>query len=116
MTSYRTAEIAGALAVVGLLAACTTIGPVNDAPAAVASARTAQDHEKLAAYFDVKVKRYENEAADHAALAQGYARFAGRVNVGGAEHCRGLEGRFKDAAGEARSLAALHRDLAAKAQ
>lgn len=116
MTSYRTAGMAGALAVMGLLAACTTFGPVNDAPAAVVSARTADDHQKLAAYFDVKVKRYENESAEHAALAQGYARFAGRVNVGAAEHCRGLEGKFKEAADEARSLAALHRELAAKAQ
>lgn len=116
MTSYKLAGAVGAIAVAGLLAACTTIGPVDDAPAAVAAAKTAEDHQKLAAYFDVKVKRYENEAAEHASLARGYARFAGRVDVGGVEHCRRLEDKFRDAAGEARSLAALHRELAAKVQ
>lgn len=115
MTSYRTIAIAAAAISVSLLAGCTTVGTVDDAPAAVAAAKTPEDHQKLAAYFDVKAKRYEGEAAEHARLAPSYAGFGGRGNVGGAEHCRGLAQRLKEAAEEAHSLAQLHRDLATKA-
>lgn len=116
MKSNRSLKVAIAAAMVALLAACSSVGPVNDAASAVASARTPEDHQKLSAYFDVKAKGYETEAAEHAKLADSYARYGNRTAQGAADHCRSLERKFHEAADEARSLAQTHRQLATGAQ
>lgn len=115
----RPIKLATGFLVVGLLAGCTTVGPVDDVPAAVASAKTAEDHQRLAAYFENKAKRYTTEAAEHASLARGYERgFGGRADKGAsaAAHCRGLEREFQAAAADARALAQLHREFAVRQQ
>lgn len=104
-----------------LLAACSTTPVVTDVPAALQAAKSPADHLKLAEYFDTKAAAYEAEAAEHGRLAvayQGGLGVGGRADKGAsmASHCRFAQTQFRNAAGEARSMAQAHRDLASSAR
>jgi hypothetical protein len=85
----------------------------------IANAKTAVDHERLAAHFDAKGAQLEAEARDHDELAQEYKRtppVSRRVEKSQSyEHCRELAKDYANAAQDARRLAADHRALAKEA-
>ena len=83
----------------------------------VASAKTPADHTKLQKHFVALAAKYEAEAAEHADLALTYRKPpVGRLMPGSypkkAEHCDRLTQTLRDAAKEARELAAEHGQMA----
>jgi hypothetical protein len=101
----------------GLLAGCTTTPTLNDVPATLSVAKTPTDHQRLAAFFEDKAKRYEAEAAQHDRWADQYqagAGTGGRADRGFAmaAHCRQLRDQFLQAAEQSRMLARAHVDIA----
>ena len=97
------------------LVGCTSMGPPpNEIPAAIATASTAADHQRIADYFSQKAADYEAEAANHEKLSRLY-RDSPRAMPGAmASHCRALRDQFQTAAREARALAEEHRQFAAR--
>ena len=83
----------------------------------IATASTPQDHERVARHYDAKAAQLEAEAKEHKQLAAEYARkptgheqkhpMSGRT----AEHCKFFAEKFREAAKEARQLAADHRQM-----
>jgi hypothetical protein len=85
--------------------------------ALVTTANTPADHVKLQKHFLAVAARYDAEAAEHADLAQSYRKPpVGRLMPGSypkkAEHCDRLTQILRDAAKEARELAAEHGQMA----
>jgi type I site-specific restriction endonuclease len=83
----------------------------------VAAAQTPADHVKLQKHFLAVAAKYDAEAAEHADLAQSYRKPpVGRLMPGSypkkAEHCDRLTQTLRDAAKEARELAAEHGQMA----
>lgn len=85
----------------------------------IESARTPADHERLAQEYAQHEARARKSAAEQRELAAGYLRWgiAGRADAGAslASHCRRLAEQYERAAGEYAAIAALHRELAARA-
>ncbi len=87
----------------------------------VATAKTPEDHRRLAAHFEAKAERFEAEAAEHEQLAKEYRRnplpTASKMPMSprSAEHCEFFAKSARDAAKAARELAADHRAMAAEA-
>lgn len=100
---------------IGLVGCNTMVGPTsNDIPASIATARTPDDHRKIAAYFTQKAVEYDKEAAQHELMAQSYTgrpkgEFGSMIS-----HCRSLRDQFVSAAKMARSIAQEHRLMSAK--
>ena len=88
-----------------------------DLPAKVAAAKTAADHEAIAAEFEQEAKDLEAKAAFHADLAKQYAmnQSAHTAKPRLEKHCAELSASLKKAAEQAREMAKLHRELAQKA-
>ncbi|HYL15833.1 MAG TPA: hypothetical protein VEV41_22545 [Terriglobales bacterium] len=92
----------------------------------IANAKTAADHERIAQHFDSEAAKYEAESKDHGELAvsyQAYARSstvpykaAATASVRNAEHCNGIGSQLRNAAEDARQLAAEHRGMAKEAK
>lgn len=84
-----------------------------DVGAAVAAARTAADHHVLEEYFATLAAHSDRGAKEHAAMAA-RLRVSGqrRGSEFAAMHCDVLAKRARDAAKDARTDAALHRQLA----
>ena len=92
----------------------------------IANAKTAADHERIAQYFDSETTKYQVEAKDHNELAASYQSFASTstipykaaatANFRNAEHCNGIASQLRNAAEEARQLAADHREMAKQAK
>lgn len=84
----------------------------------VATAKTPQDHDRIARHFDAKAAQYEADAKDHEELAAEYAAGGNaqgqkHPNSGAtAEHCRYFAKQMHSAAEHARKLAADHRLMA----
>jgi hypothetical protein len=85
------------------------------------SAKTAEDHLRLAAYFDQEAGRMDAEAKDHEELAKTYRLYpstAGGGKAGGnpqfrtAEHCDSAAKSLREAAKSLRELAAEHEQMA----
>jgi len=98
----------------------------KQAKALVASAKTPEDHLKVAAYFNQEADRMEEEAKEHADFAQVYRRKPYTTAVGGkqsgtgsifrtAEHCDSAAKSLRDAAKSLRELAAEHEQMAKEA-
>ena len=73
---------------------------------------TQKDHLRLAAHFEALAKRYESEAAEHAARAKLYK--VGPKPSGAAMHCEYLSESLGKASKEARAMAEEHKDMAKK--
>ncbi|MFA7282334.1 MAG: hypothetical protein WC100_19790 [Sterolibacterium sp.] len=95
------------------LAACTTAPPVSEIPATIANAKTAADHQRIADYFAQKAASYEAEAKSHEKMPQSYLGHPRLDFASMSSHCRELQKRLNEAAGEAKALEQAHRDLAA---
>ncbi len=81
-----------------------------------ATAKTAQDHEKLAKHFDAKAAEYETDAKDYEELAAVHRNngHSSKHPMSGLteEHCRYFAAEARRAAGEAKKVAADHREMA----
>jgi len=85
--------------------------------AQVASAKTASDHEAIAASYDLEAKAADEKAAEHVAMAKTY-RSLGQKGTAASmtSHCNRLIEEYRAAAKEYRSLAAEHREMARTAK
>jgi|GEM_PF-1606142 hypothetical protein len=83
----------------------------------IKNAKTAQDHLKIAQYFDKEAKRAEQRARDSASFARCYhetrrlsTRYAGPAR----NECIIRQKEYQKIAAEDRKLAKIHRELAAE--
>ncbi len=89
----------------------------------IANAKTPAAHERIAQYFDAEATRYEADAKEHEEEASDYAAHPsnpanGKDTVYSTDmqsHCSNLGAKLKEAAQEARMLAAGHREMAKQA-
>ncbi len=88
----------------------------SDLSAKIAAAKTAADHEAIAAEFEQEAKDLEARAALHAGMAKHYDmnQYAHTNKPRLKKHCEDLSASLKKAAAQARELAKLHHDLALK--
>ena len=94
----------------------------NQVKALIASAKTPDDHRKLAAYFNQEADRLEADAKGHAELADAYRQHphstgGGKQSGAGsifqtAEHCDSAAKSLREAAKDLRELAAEHEQMA----
>ncbi len=87
--------------------------PPKQAQELEATAKTPADHVRLSKHFTAEAAQYKVDADSHAAMAAGYrsANRRGRLE-GAAGHCDRLVQKIREAATEARELAAYHEQLA----
>ena len=84
----------------------------------IGTASTPQDHERLAKHFDAKAAELDAQAAEHEEMAVEYTRKPSgheqKHPMSGvtAAHCKTFAAKFREAAKEARQLAADHRQMA----
>lgn len=89
--------------------------------ALIASAKTKDDHQKLADYYKAETERLEAEAKDHDEMAEAYKKNPSPMAVKhpeaiGEGHCHEMARRFREAAAQAQELAGMHGDMAKAAQ
>ena len=78
----------------------------------VTNARTPADHGRLVEYFTSLVTAYSQDADSHAAMATGYRGNPRSAMISAVDHCDRLALQAKNAATEAKALAAEHQALA----
>ncbi|MDP9049831.1 MAG: hypothetical protein M3O31_03780 [Acidobacteriota bacterium] len=90
----------------------------DDVKALIGSAKTAEDHERLAKHFDAEADQLDAEATEHQELATEYkAHPSGQdskhpMSGKTAGHCQYFADDLHKAATQARALAADHRGMA----
>lgn len=111
----RTTVYAVALVLLGVALTIPAIGagPAENIEQMVASAKTPADHEAIAAYYDKEAAQAGAEVRMHAELAARYKSFP-RLSTQ-AMHCERMAHSYQEAAGDARALAAEHREMAKQA-
>lgn len=87
----------------------------------IASAKTKEDHLRLADYYKAETVRLEAEAKDHDEMAEMYRKNATPMAVKhpeaiGEGHCHEMARRYREAAAKAQELAAMHEQLATTAE
>ena len=99
------------LMVVAVISACSAGAPSNaDLEQMLTNAKTASDHDKIAAYYQEEATEAQSKYEQHKALAAQYQR---NLRWGGwAQHCDHLAQDYKNAQEDASWLAALHRKIA----
>lgn len=86
----------------------------------IVNAKTPADHERIAEYFDTQAVKYDTEAKKHEEEATYYASHVqppigknqGFYSREMQDHCPKMAAKLKEAAQEARAMAAGHRELA----
>lgn len=90
----------------------------KDLKEAIATAKTSDDHRRIAEYFKREADRLETEAKDHAELATAYRKsptsHEQKHPMSGptAGHCDWLAQRYKTMAQKTRELATMHTKMA----
>jgi hypothetical protein len=92
----------------------------KEVKALIASAKTKEDHLKLADYYKAETERLEAEAKDHEEMAEMYRKNPSPLAVKhpeaiGEGHCHEIARRYREAAAKTRELAAMHEQLATTA-
>ncbi len=88
-----------------------------DVVAAISTAVTKADHEKIADFYAQEAVDLDAKVAQHQKMSEAY-RLAGKGRhsaVSMNTHCEKLLGKYKAAAAESRDLAKAHQDLAIEA-
>ena len=91
----------------------------KEVKALIASAKTKEDHLKLADYYKAETERLEAAAKDHDEMAEYYRQNPPRTTkfqVFGEEHFKEIARRFRESAAKAQKLAAMHEQVAATAE
>ena len=78
----------------------------------ITNARTPADHGKLVEYFTSLATKYSQDADSHAAMAVGYRGNQRSGMISAVAHCDRLVQQARNAAAEAKALAAEHQALA----
>jgi hypothetical protein len=127
MKTFRSYTIV-ALAVMGLAASLPLLAQESkssdlltnkQAQELAMTAKTPAEHAMLQKHFLALAAKYDAEAADHKGLAEAYRKgvHTGRLYPGTptfqAKHCDRLSGTLKEAAKDAREIAAEHGKIAA---
>ena len=89
----------------------------KEVKALIASAKTKEDHLKLADYYEGETARLEAEANDHAEMAEMYRKNPTPLAVKhpeaiGEGHCKEIARRFRESATKTQELAAMHEEMA----
>ncbi len=83
----------------------------------IAAARTRADHQSLAQFFEQEAQESKKRAEKHRTMGKSFAIEGwgrGKAGIQARDHCETLVGLYEKAEQENRSLAALHRQLAAE--
>jgi hypothetical protein len=83
----------------------------------IASAKTKEDHLKLAEYYKAEAARLEAEATDHDEMAEMYQKNPTPLAVKhpeaiGEGHGKEIARRFRECAAKTQELAAMHEEMA----
>ena len=89
----------------------------KDVKALIASAKTKQDHLKLAEFYKTEVARLQAEATDHDEMAEMYRKNPSPMAVKhpeaiGEGHCKEIARRFRESASKTQELATMHEEIA----
>jgi hypothetical protein len=89
----------------------------REVKALIASAKTKEDHLKLADYYKGEAARLEAEATDHDEMAEMYRKNPTPLAVKhreaiGEGHCKEIARRFRESATKTQELAAMHEEMA----
>ena len=89
----------------------------KEVKALIASAKTKEDHLKLADYYKGEAARLEAEATDHDEMAEMYRKNPTPLAVKhpeaiGEGHCKEIARRFRESATKTQELAAMHEEMA----
>src|SRR5262249_45663993 len=84
----------------------------------IAAAKTADEHEAIAKWYDDQAKEAEDKAAEHRKMGEAYKKEPGAIasKTHFHEHCEVLTRNFTAEAKEYRALAAAHRERAKEAK
>jgi hypothetical protein len=92
----------------------------KDVKALIATAKTPEQHLKIANYFNHEAERYEAEAKDQQEMAEAYRQNPLPKNIGSTtgpiSHCEMLVKSSREMAQTARELAAAHTQMAKEAR
>ena len=93
----------------------------KEVKALIASAKTKEDHLKLADFYKAEMVRLAAEAKDHDEMAEMYKKNPSPMAIKhpeaiGEGHCHEMAQRYREAAAKAQELAAMHEQLAATAE
>ena len=103
-----------------MLAPATTLsaGEEADLDKMISSAKTAADHEAIAAEYDRMAKAANEEAAKHVEMGAAYKKLGGALIAKQHidTHCDALVKLYKKVAKENEALAEVHREMAKKAK
>ena len=93
----------------------------KEVKALIASARTKEDHLKLADYYKAETERLEAAAKDHDEMAEMYRKNPTPMAVKhpeaiGEGHCHEMARRYREAAAKTQQLAAIQEQLASTAE
>jgi hypothetical protein len=84
----------------------------------IANAKTAADHEKIAAFYEGEATAAEKDAEEHDRMAASYKKVGGAL-IGKLhldQHCADISKRYREVAKNTRDLAAAHREMAKQAK
>ena len=119
---YRLTWLLAALLILPTPGAAQSRAPerwtARDLKEAVSTAKTADDHRKVAQYYISNAARLDAEAKEHAELAETYRKSPNLheqkhpMSPATAGHCQWLADRDKEMAQKNRDLAMLHEDMA----
>jgi hypothetical protein len=89
----------------------------KEVKALIASAKTKEDHLKLAEYYKSEVVRLQAEAEDHDEMAEMYRKNPTPMAVKhpeaiGEGHCKEIARRFRESASKTQELATTHEEMA----
>ncbi len=102
-----------------LIATETTPLRKKELKSAIQNAKTAQDHQRIAAYYQKEAGRMLAEAKEHDDLALLYGKSPNplAIRVGkSAEHCKYFAKAAREAAQASKELAKMHDEMAKEAQ
>lgn len=93
----------------------------KEVKALIASAKTKEDHLKLAEFYKTEVARLQAEATDHDEMAEMYRKNPSPLAVKhpeaiGEGHCKEIARRFRESASKAQDLATMHEEMAKATQ
>lgn len=110
--------VALVFAALSLAAARSFAAEDFDVDKAIATAKTAADHEAIAAYFDKEAAEAQAKVESHSKMGEDYKKLGGaaieKLHI--EQHCERLTKSYARAADEAKALAAAHREMAKQAE
>ena len=127
LINARALRLAVFAAATAILATTVSVGVAKDKTLSktelrhiIENAKTPADHEQIAQYFDAEAAKYEADAKKHAEEATYYAAHTvpaigkqqGFYSKEMQDHCPNMASKLKEAAQEARMIAAGHREMA----